>query len=175
MAANPSNNGELRCFRKQLLSSDGFFDAERWNVYRSTFRIVWDHPWLGTALGTFRWAFPRYRTAEIGISGIWEQAHSTTLEIASEMGTCRVFPCSFRCPFPGNVNTKAGSNSADRGLLDWFIGRSAVADRLFIASSRIFASRSCPSRDGACSGKIEPVIIAQEHNATLYLYILPIL
>jgi hypothetical protein len=70
----------------QRFSLEGFFDSERWNVYISTLRIIGDHPWLGTGLGTFRWAFPGYRSGDSAISGIWEQAHSTTLEIASEMG-----------------------------------------------------------------------------------------
>jgi O-antigen ligase len=70
----------------QRFNSEGLFDSGRWNVYLSTLKIIEDHPWLGTGLGTFRWAFPKYRTDDISISGIWEQAHSTTLEIASEMG-----------------------------------------------------------------------------------------
>ena len=44
------------------------------------------HPWLGPDSGTFRWAFPRYRSEEVSIYGIWAQAHSSPLEIASEMG-----------------------------------------------------------------------------------------
>ena len=70
----------------QRFESEGLFDPGRWKVYLSTLRIIEDHPWLGTGLGTFRWAFPKYRTDDISISGIWEQAHSTTLEITSEMG-----------------------------------------------------------------------------------------
>jgi O-antigen ligase len=62
------------------------FDSGRWSAYLSTLRIIEEYPWLGTGLGTFRWAFPRYRSDNIFISGIWEQTHSTTLEIASEMG-----------------------------------------------------------------------------------------
>lgn len=70
----------------QRFGSEGLFDPGRWNTYLSTLRIIEEHSWLGTGLGTFRWAFPRYRSDNIFISGIWEQAHSTTLEIASEMG-----------------------------------------------------------------------------------------
>ena len=70
----------------QRFGSEGLFDPGRWNAYLSAFEIIGDHPWLGTGLGTFRWAFPRYRSATVSISGIWEQAHSTPLEIASEMG-----------------------------------------------------------------------------------------
>ena len=70
----------------QRFGLEGLFDSGRFNTYLSTLRIVEDHPWLGTGLGTFRWAFPGYRSDDISISGIWEQTHSTTLEIASEMG-----------------------------------------------------------------------------------------
>jgi hypothetical protein len=70
----------------QRFGLEGLFDSGRFNTYLSTVRIVEDHPWLGTGLGTFRWAFPGDRSDDISISGIWEQTHSTTLEIASEMG-----------------------------------------------------------------------------------------
>jgi hypothetical protein len=70
----------------QRFDSEGLFDSGRWHAYLSTLGIIGDHPWLGTGLGTFRWAFPRYRSEDVSINGIWEQAHSTTLEIASEMG-----------------------------------------------------------------------------------------
>lgn len=70
----------------QRFGSQGLFDPGRWSTYVSTLKIIEDHPWLGTGLGTFRWAFPTYRSENFSIAGIWEQAHSTTLEIASEMG-----------------------------------------------------------------------------------------
>ena len=70
----------------QRFGAEGLFNSGRWNAYFSTIGMIGDHPWLGTGLGTFRWAFPRYRGADVSIAGIWEQAHSTTLEIASEMG-----------------------------------------------------------------------------------------
>lgn len=70
----------------QRFASEGLFDSGRWNAYLSTLKIIRDQPWLGTGLGTFRWAFPRYRSDDISMSGIWAQSHSTTLEIASEMG-----------------------------------------------------------------------------------------
>jgi O-antigen ligase len=70
----------------QRFNTEGLFDSARWNVYLSALKMIQEHPWLGTGLGTFRWAFSRYRSEDISISGIWGQAHSTTLEIASEMG-----------------------------------------------------------------------------------------
>jgi O-antigen ligase len=65
---------------------DRLADGGRWEVYRSTLRIIADHPWLGTGLGTFGWVFPSYRCASIPIIGIWDRAHNTLLELASEAG-----------------------------------------------------------------------------------------
>jgi O-Antigen ligase len=70
----------------QRFGLEGLFDLARWKAYLATLEIIKDHPWLGTGLGTFRWVFPKYRSGDIPAYGTWEQAHSTTLEIASEMG-----------------------------------------------------------------------------------------
>ena len=70
----------------QRFRFEGLFDVGRWNAYLSTIEIIKDHPWLGSGLGTFRWVFPAYRSGQIPAYGTWEQAHNTTLEIASEMG-----------------------------------------------------------------------------------------
>jgi O-antigen ligase len=45
-----------------------------------------DHLWLGTGLGTFVWSFPPYRDAQMSIIGIWDRAHNTWLELASDLG-----------------------------------------------------------------------------------------
>jgi hypothetical protein len=37
-------------------------------------------------LGTFAAAFPAYRASDISMRGLWDIAHSTPLELASEMG-----------------------------------------------------------------------------------------
>ncbi|MDH2356826.1 O-antigen ligase family protein [Bradyrhizobium sp. SSUT112] len=71
---------------EQRFDSEGLSDSGRWNTYLSTVNIIGDHPWLGSGLGTFRWVFPKYRSGEVPIAGIWDRAHSVTLEIASEMG-----------------------------------------------------------------------------------------
>lgn len=65
---------------------EGFFDAARWEAYKSTLGIISDYSLLGTGLGTFRWAFPAYRSGDVPSYGIWEHAHNSTLEIAAEMG-----------------------------------------------------------------------------------------
>jgi O-antigen ligase len=66
------------------LESGGMPD--RHLAYYSTLRIIADHPWFGTGLGTFLWAFPAYRDPGISLSGIWDLAHSTPLELAAELG-----------------------------------------------------------------------------------------
>jgi hypothetical protein len=64
----------------------GLADEGRIEAYRSTLRIIVDYPWFGTGLGTFAWAFPEYRSAEISMRGVWDIAHNTPLELASEVG-----------------------------------------------------------------------------------------
>jgi O-antigen ligase len=71
----------------QRLESGGVGDAAgRLSAYRSTLRIIVDHPWFGTGLGTFLWAFPAYRSSDVGMQGVWDLAHSTPLELAAELG-----------------------------------------------------------------------------------------
>jgi O-antigen ligase len=65
---------------------DQLADGGRWEVYRSTLRMITDYPWFGTGFGTFVWSFPAYRSEAIPISGIWDRAHNTLLELTSEAG-----------------------------------------------------------------------------------------
>ncbi len=64
----------------------GLADEGRLETYRSTLRMIRDHPWFGTGLGTFPWGFPAYRSSAISVWGVWDRAHSTPLELAAEMG-----------------------------------------------------------------------------------------
>jgi O-antigen ligase len=64
----------------------GLSDTGRPSAYRSTLRIIADNPWIGTGLGTFASAFPAYRGSDISMLGLWDIAHSTPLELASETG-----------------------------------------------------------------------------------------
>ena len=66
---------------------DGLIDHTRLSLYRSTLRMIADHPWFGTGLGTFASAFPAYRSDEISMYGIYDRAHSTLLELAAEAGS----------------------------------------------------------------------------------------
>jgi O-antigen ligase len=67
-------------------SEQGVIDNTRLSLYRSTLRMIADHPWFGTGLGTFAWAFPAYRSNDISMYGIYDRAHNTLLEVAAEAG-----------------------------------------------------------------------------------------
>jgi O-antigen ligase len=64
----------------------GLADEGRLETYKSTLQVIWDHPWVGTGLGTFAQVFPAYRSANASLWGTWDMAHNTLLEIAAEMG-----------------------------------------------------------------------------------------
>lgn len=66
--------------------SQGLVDEGRVEAWKSTLQMIADYPWFGTGIGTFTWAFPPYRSPEISIRGVWDAAHSTPLELASEVG-----------------------------------------------------------------------------------------
>jgi len=68
------------------LDSEGLAGGGRLDTYRSTLAMIRDHPWLGTGLGSFAWSYPSYRSDAWTSWGTWERAHSTPLEIASDMG-----------------------------------------------------------------------------------------
>ena len=70
----------------QRIDVAGLGDAGRWSAYRSTLKIIADNPLFGTGLGTFAQAFPAYRSSDISMLGVWDAAHSTPLELTSEMG-----------------------------------------------------------------------------------------
>ena len=65
---------------------EGLSDEGRLDVYHSTLRMIADHPWFGSGLGSFVWNFPAYRSANISMWGIWDRAHSTPLELATDLG-----------------------------------------------------------------------------------------
>ena len=79
------------------IGSQGIFDAGRADVYQSLFRAISDDPLFGHGAGTFQDIFPALRTDAMNIWGVWEQAHSTILEIAIEMGAplaCVIILCA---------------------------------------------------------------------------------
>ena len=68
------------------IDTSGLSDAGRLSAYRSTLKIIADNPWFGTGLGTFVFSFPAYRSDDISMLGVWDLAHNTHLQFASEMG-----------------------------------------------------------------------------------------
>jgi O-antigen ligase len=66
--------------------AQGASDEGRFATYRATLRMIADHPWLGTGQGTFAWSYPAYRGADVSLWGVWDRAHDTLLELASDMG-----------------------------------------------------------------------------------------
>ena len=64
----------------------GLADEGRFAAYRSTLRMIADHPWFGTGQGTFAYAFPAYRSPQVSVWGTWDMAHNSVLQIASDMG-----------------------------------------------------------------------------------------
>lgn len=68
------------------LSVQGFSDEGRLSTYRAVLRMINDHPWLGSGFGTFEMAYPAYRTDDISLAGIWNRAHNSLLELASDGG-----------------------------------------------------------------------------------------
>jgi O-antigen ligase len=67
-------------------SEYGVGDPARLATYQSTVKLIADHPWFGTGLGSYEWSFPAYRSADASIWGVWNRAHDTPLEIAAELG-----------------------------------------------------------------------------------------
>lgn len=70
----------------ERVSVEGVSDQGRWQAYLSTWRIIKEHPWLGTGLGSFAWVFPAYRSPLVSSWGVWDRAHNTFLELTSELG-----------------------------------------------------------------------------------------
>jgi O-antigen ligase len=66
--------------------AQGLADEGRLAVYRSALRMIADHPWFGTGQGTFAFAFPAYRNASVSMWGVWDMAHNSLLQIATDMG-----------------------------------------------------------------------------------------
>jgi O-antigen ligase len=53
-------------------------------VARDSLRLVRAHPWLGTGLGSFEVAFPRYQSSPTDL--VWDHAHNDYVEALAETG-----------------------------------------------------------------------------------------
>jgi O-antigen ligase len=67
------------------LNAAGMDSEGRLATYHSTAELIRAHPFLGSGLGTFASAFPPFRS-DANITGVWDRAHSTILEIAADVG-----------------------------------------------------------------------------------------
>ena len=56
----------------------------RVSIYKDTWRIVRDHPWTGTGLGTLETVFPRYESYYDGL--VVDHAHNDYLELLADTG-----------------------------------------------------------------------------------------
>lgn len=56
----------------------------RMNIWKDTFGIIKDFPFLGTGLGTFQYIYPKYKTIKSFL--LFDHAHNDYLEYLSEMG-----------------------------------------------------------------------------------------
>lgn len=68
------------------IETRGLVERGRLDTFRTTVRMIADHPWFGTGLGTFASIYPSYRSPEGNIRVVWEVVHSTPLELAVEVG-----------------------------------------------------------------------------------------
>jgi O-antigen ligase len=74
-------SGVMTRFDTEYLAEDG-----RLATYRAALRMIGDHPWFGTGLGTFAAAYPAYRSDQVPIWGVWDRAHNSLLELAADLG-----------------------------------------------------------------------------------------
>lgn len=68
----------------KLASSPEVTLGERRWVARDALRIFRDHPWLGTGLGSFETAYPRYQSFPSDLE--WDHAHNDYAEALAETG-----------------------------------------------------------------------------------------
>jgi O-antigen ligase len=70
--------------RFEHLSHGDISRDRRVSIFRDTWKIVRDHPWTGTGLGTLETAFPRYESYYDG--RIVDHAHNDYLELLADTG-----------------------------------------------------------------------------------------
>jgi len=70
--------------RFAILAHGDISRDRRISMYRDTWRIVADHPWTGTGLGTLQTTFPRYESYYDG--RLVDHAHNDYLEMTADTG-----------------------------------------------------------------------------------------
>jgi len=58
-------------------------------MYKDTWRIFVDHPWIGTGLGTLQFVYPRYESRYDGY--VVDHAHNDYLELLADTGVAGGF------------------------------------------------------------------------------------
>jgi len=58
--------------------------VERKTIYMDSFRLLREHPWIGTGLGSFEVAYPRYQS--LATDEVVDHAHNDYLEALAETG-----------------------------------------------------------------------------------------
>lgn len=110
------------------LSQNLFRLDQRWGSYGATLAVIQDHFWLGTGLGTYANIFPAYRPSDFMIGIIWDIAHSTPLEIATELGVPFALVFLLLCLYlfvrlvRGALSTSGGAAYAAAGAAVAFLG-----------------------------------------------------
>ena len=59
-------------------------EQDRLPIWRDTRRLIGDHPWLGTGLGSYRWAIFHYQSH--ALHSQYEHAHNDYMEFAADVG-----------------------------------------------------------------------------------------
>jgi hypothetical protein len=122
--------------------AQGAADGGRFGTYLATLRMIGDHPWLGTGIGTFAWAYPAYRPADVSLWGVWDRAHDTLLEIAADMG----IPYAALVVGRARPRRGQGTQAAGGGTVGHRAGPPALAGRFSPADPRLRHRRLRPGR-----------------------------
>ena len=59
-------------------------EQDRVPIWRDTRSLIGDHPWLGTGLGSYRWAIFHYQSH--ALHSQYEHAHNDYMEFAADVG-----------------------------------------------------------------------------------------
>jgi O-antigen ligase len=70
--------------RFERLANGDLSRNRRISLYKDTWRIFHDHPWIGTGLGTLETVFPRYESYYDGL--VVDHAHNDDLELLADTG-----------------------------------------------------------------------------------------
>ena len=142
----------------------GLADEGRLETYRSTLRMIGDHPWFGTGLGTFALEVSRLpELGDIRVGGLGPRAQYATRACRRNgIAFCRIGPRRMdRGPRPAHsrhpFTRRRDRHCPNCSPLDCRFGASAFADRFFLANTWLCYRRICP-----CRRRPGPVIFQQK-------------